>query len=261
MALCRVSGRCRPYFRTARAPAGPGRRGRARSGATAPAAGLIFSQLRQENFSRTCWITFHWRGTQLQRLGHVLAQLVQRAAAARAGARRRVDDALARQVLGQRPARRLAAARTTARPRPAARRSLPPPRPRPALSSSSNSCSSSWSSSAPRSDDWPNRSCRSLAIVCSQLLDLEPAPGLGLGRRSARFGQPCRALRSDHRLQRVDVVGERFSGGDASQRHCRVSRAADATMLDACRVAVSHQPATCGRQVRCGSRQSIPSSR
>ena len=45
---------------------------------------------------------------QLQRLGHVLAQLVQGAAAARAGRRRRIDDALARQMLGQRPARRLA---------------------------------------------------------------------------------------------------------------------------------------------------------
>ena len=25
-------------------------------------AWLIFSQSRQVNFSRTCWITFHWRG-------------------------------------------------------------------------------------------------------------------------------------------------------------------------------------------------------
>jgi len=45
---------------------------------------------------------------QLQRLGHVLAQLVQHPAAARAGRRHRIDDALARQMLGQRPARRLA---------------------------------------------------------------------------------------------------------------------------------------------------------
>ena len=45
---------------------------------------------------------------QLQRLGHVLAQLVQRTAAARAGRGHRVDHALARQMLGQRPARRLA---------------------------------------------------------------------------------------------------------------------------------------------------------
>ena len=45
---------------------------------------------------------------QLQRLGHVLAELVQHAAAAGTGRRRRVNDALARQMLRQRPARRLA---------------------------------------------------------------------------------------------------------------------------------------------------------
>ena len=53
---------------------------------------------------------------QLQRLGHVLAELVQRAAAARAGRGRRIDHALARQMLGQRPARRLAPRRRPARP-------------------------------------------------------------------------------------------------------------------------------------------------
>ena len=37
----------------------------------------------------------------LQALGHVLAELAHRAAALRAAARRRVDDPLARQVLGQ----------------------------------------------------------------------------------------------------------------------------------------------------------------
>jgi len=45
---------------------------------------------------------------ELQRLGHILAELVQNAAAAWTGARPRIDDALARQMLGQRPARRLA---------------------------------------------------------------------------------------------------------------------------------------------------------
>ena len=65
----------------------------------------------------------------LQRLGHVLAQLAQRAAAARAGRRRRIDDALARQMLGQRPARRLASARSRAPGQ--RRRSLPSSRSRP----------------------------------------------------------------------------------------------------------------------------------
>ena len=46
---------------------------------------------------------------ELQRLGHVLADLAQPAvAAAWAGRRRRIDDALARQMRGQRTARRLA---------------------------------------------------------------------------------------------------------------------------------------------------------
>ena len=44
----------------------------------------------------------------LEGLGHVLAQLADRAAALGAGARRRVDDALAGQVLRQRAAGRLA---------------------------------------------------------------------------------------------------------------------------------------------------------
>jgi hypothetical protein len=45
---------------------------------------------------------------QLQHLGHVLTQLVQHAATTRAGLRNGIDDPLARQVLGQRPARWLA---------------------------------------------------------------------------------------------------------------------------------------------------------
>jgi hypothetical protein len=45
---------------------------------------------------------------ELQRLGHVLAELVQNAAAARARRRGRMNDAFTRQVLRQRPTRRLA---------------------------------------------------------------------------------------------------------------------------------------------------------
>src|SRR5208337_4976514 len=43
---------------------------------------------------------------ELQHLGHVLADLVQKPAAAGAGCRGRINDALARQMLGQRAARR-----------------------------------------------------------------------------------------------------------------------------------------------------------
>jgi hypothetical protein len=46
---------------------------------------------------------------QLQHLGHVLAQLAERAAAARAGRGNRIDQAFAWQVFRQRPAGRLAA--------------------------------------------------------------------------------------------------------------------------------------------------------
>ena len=76
---------------------------------------MIFSQLRHENFSRTCWITFHWRGTSSSVSVTSSPSLCRRPAAARAGRRRRIDDALARQMLGQRPARRLAPRRTPAR--------------------------------------------------------------------------------------------------------------------------------------------------
>ncbi len=61
------------------------------------------SQSRQENFSRTCWMTFQVRGTTSRRLGDVLAELGQAgAAAAGAGHWTGNDDALARQVLGER---------------------------------------------------------------------------------------------------------------------------------------------------------------
>ena len=151
---------------------------------------------------------------QLQRLGHVLAQLVQGAAAARAGRRSRIDDALARQMLGQRPARRLAPRRSacTATFVGALASSRSPPRPAPASSSSSNSCSSSWSSSARRSDDWPNRSCRSLAIVCFSFSISAHAPGFAADLARASAAAAPRAA-ADHRLQRLDVVGQRFSGG------------------------------------------------
>ena len=51
---------------------------------------------------------FPMSGHELQRLGHILADLVQKPAAARTRGRGRINDALARQMLGQRPARRLA---------------------------------------------------------------------------------------------------------------------------------------------------------
>ena len=66
----------------------------------------MLSQSRHENLSRTCWMTFHWRGIDLQRLGYILAELGQaRSAAAGATGRRWDDHPLARQMLGKRFAR------------------------------------------------------------------------------------------------------------------------------------------------------------
>ena len=48
--------------RTGSSPAGWGRPSRAGSTWNGAGAWLIVSQSRQVNFSRTCWITFHWRG-------------------------------------------------------------------------------------------------------------------------------------------------------------------------------------------------------
>ena len=64
---------------------------------------LIFSQSRHVIFSRTCWITFHWRGITSSVSVIGLAELPQPcAAAARACRRSRHDDTLSRQVRGER---------------------------------------------------------------------------------------------------------------------------------------------------------------
>ena len=193
---------------------------------------------------------------QLQRLGHVLAQLVQGAAAARAGRRRRIDHALARQMLGQRPARRLAPRR---RPAPslasAARRSAPPPRPEPGPPSARPAAARAGR--AARGAPTTGRTARAAAwrSVC-----LSFSISSAWSRTSAPMRLP---LGQQHRLQRLDVVGERFSGGrghSAIVRH-RAATCNDYAIAESrCRT-LSHQPAACGRQVRCGSRQSIPSSR
>jgi hypothetical protein len=64
-------------------------------------AWLIFSQSRQVNFSRTCWITFHRRGITSSVSLMSSPSLRRCAAAALAGGRRRFDHPLARQMLGE----------------------------------------------------------------------------------------------------------------------------------------------------------------
>ena len=87
---------------------------------------------------------------ELQRLGHVLADLAQcRPAAARAGRGRRIDDPLARQMLGQRTARRPAPFERWHRVLAAAAAICAAVSACAASASISASCSSSCSSSAP----------------------------------------------------------------------------------------------------------------
>ena len=135
-------------------------------------------------------------GNDLQRLGDVLAQLRQPcAAAAGAGRRPGNDHPLARQMLGERLARRalagegrhavvLAAAISAASSSSVAE------------ASSSSSCSSSWSSSrALRSERWPKRSRLSFSI-CSlrwAIKSLRCARGLPLRGCAASAPAPPRA--------------------------------------------------------------------
>jgi hypothetical protein len=194
---------------------------------------------------------------------------VQDPTAARAGLGHRVDHALARQVLGQRPARRLA--------------------PREGLHGLGR-----------RLIDLRRRFGLGLVLLQLEQLQLELVeqraalrrlaepfvPQLGdlvlelldQQRLVAHLGAMRLPLGQQHRLQRLDVVGERFSGW---RGHIAISgtipsrRNGDSTAESPCRTAPLHlpspkrssgfaqagHPATCGRQLRCGRRQSIPSSR
>ena len=63
---------------------------------------LIFSQSRHVIFSRTCSITFHWRGITSSVSVTVSPSFLMCAAAARACRRSRHDEALSRQMGGER---------------------------------------------------------------------------------------------------------------------------------------------------------------
>ena len=178
---------------------------------------MIASQARQENFSRTCWITFHWRGTSSSVSVTSSPSLRKAAAAARAGRRRRIDDALARQMLGQRPARRLAPLEALHRDLRAAAAAICAAASACAASSSrSASCSSSCSSSAPRSEDCPNCSCRSLAIVNFSF-------SISSARCSPRSPPRCARFRRQQRRALGDAsspsASARSSGSESSARH------------------------------------------
>src|SRR3954465_80919 len=66
-------------------------------------AWLIFSQSRQENFSRTVSITFHWRGTDSSVRVTSSPEFAQAIAAAAFTRHRRIDHhALAGKMIGER---------------------------------------------------------------------------------------------------------------------------------------------------------------
>ena len=155
---------------------------------------------------------------QLQRLGHVLAQLVQNAAAAWAGRGRRIDHTLARQVLRQRPARRLASLERLHVDLGGCRRSGRQPRLGFRLRGillhvGERELQLLEHGAAFRGLAEPF--VPELGNRVLHLLDQELAGAhlsLGIARLGLRF--QTRELRGDHhRLERRDIVGERISSG------------------------------------------------
>ena len=214
VSLCRFSGWCLPNLRVQdhRQQARPGpaagdrmeRRRRLGDRLAGPAGELLAHGLDHLPLARD----------HLQRLGDVLAELGELAAAARAGGRRRDHDPLARQMRRQRRAHRLAAGEADApSSRPGCGRARRRPRPRWRAASSSSSCSSSWSSSLrPRSDDGAEPVALQLGDQQLQMRHHRlGAGGAGLGLaaapRARRAAPPsarrcrreaCRARRHEH---------------------------------------------------------------
>ena len=167
--LWRLSGRCRPYLANRMWASRPGPARPRAIGCEGAGGCVIASQARQENFSRTCWITFHWRGTSSS-VSVTSSPSLCKVAPPQHGqaAGSRIDDALARQMLGQRPARRLA---------PFERRHLDCCARRGCrdlcrrlglrgILFKLGQLQARAARAARRAPtDWPNRSCRSLAIV------------------------------------------------------------------------------------------------
>jgi hypothetical protein len=190
----------------------------------------------------------------LQGLRHVLADLAQSSAAtAWAGRRRRIDHPLARQMLGQRPARRLA-------PLEAVDRDCH------GRQGGRLGCHLGFGCGLFQIGelklellDQPGAALRgSTEPVMAQLGDGElellnhqrAGLRLGFGRR------PRGTLCHQHRLQRSDIVGERIIGA----RHAAMESQSAALVIPSHAGLVIH-PAACGRHVCCGARQSIPSRR
>ncbi len=182
---------------------------------------------------------------------------MQRPAAARAGLGHRIDHALARQVVRQRPAGRLA--------------------PREGLHGLGR-----------RLIDRRRRLGLGLVLLQLEQLQLElveqraalrrlaepvvPQPGdlvlelLDQQRLVANFRAMRLPLGQQHRLQCLDVIGERLRSGRGHSvivgtMACLATTTRQPSRDVASAFATTAQPAATGRTVRCGSRQSIPSNR
>jgi len=120
-----------------------------------------------------------------------------------------------------------------------------------AVVSSSSSCSSNWSSSLrPRSDEAPNRSCRSLAIISFKYATMASAP-------DARASASRRASCSAKRAARSAVMSSGMGGAAVVTSPIQPHRAAAGYSFQAIS---GIYPAISGRHVRCGFLQSMPSS-
>ena len=217
---------------------------------------VIVSQDRQVNFSRTVWITFHCRGTtssvsvmsspSLASLPPQQGQALGAGITTRSRGRCAGNGARTGLLAGEAAHRRW-------RPQ---RRSVGCASSSVAVASSSSSCSSSWSSSLrPRSAEAPNCSRFSLAISSFRCATIASAPGgagLGLlprralGQRAPPAARRCRRAGSRRGVTSRLIASQRQSRAQPPIRVSQTRR--------------SDQPASSGRQVRSGFRQSIPSS-
>src|SRR5262245_24069544 len=208
VSLCRLSGRCRPYLqnRTWASSLGPAR---PRAIGCEGAGGcVIASQVRQESFSRTCWITFHWRGTSSS-VSVTSSPILRKEAPPQHGQAvgSGLDDPFARQLLRQGPARRLPPLERR-HLYPVARRGHPGCRLRlrgillqigQLKLELIQQCAAFRGLAEPLVPQLPDR--------VFELLDQQRAVLRFTFRSEAR-----RTLGNEHRLQRLDIIRQRISG-------------------------------------------------
>ena len=216
---------------------------------------VIFSQLRQVNFSRTVCTTFHCRGTTSSVSVTSSPSLAELAAAARAGGGRRDHHAFAWQVLGKRCPHRLLAGEAAhdgvvlARLGGGGERVF------------GRACLQLLELQlelieqlAAALGRWPEALASQFGDDQLQMRDH------GLGTRGAGFGLLAgRALGDQRHLECVDPVGENVGCNRHERDLTIIARHCD-DLAQWVSQLVAPYPTACGRQVCCGLRQSMPSS-